>query len=77
MYNVGIFKYNINRVGDNMEMFEKICIEMIKKCREYAEDENYTAMIEYLNKKEKQVERCRNLSKGEAKYVDALVKSLK
>lgn len=64
-----------------MEIFEKICIEMIKKCREYAEDENYTTMIEYLNKKEKQVERCRNVSKDEAKdeakYVDVLVKSLK
>lgn len=60
-----------------MEMFEKLCIEIINKCREYAEDGNYSAMIGFLNKKEKQVERCRKLSKGEAKYVDALVKSLK
>lgn len=60
-----------------MEMFEKICIEMIRKCREYAEDENYIGMMEYLYKKEKQVERCRTMSKGESKYVEDLMKSLK
>ena len=58
-------------------MFEKICIEMIRKCREYAENENYIGMMEYLYKKEKQVERCRIMSKGESKYVDALVEQLK
>ena len=60
-----------------MEMFEKICVEMIRKCRKYAEDENYIDMTEYLDKKEKQVERCRIMSKDEGKYIDALVKLLK
>ena len=41
------------------------------------EDENYIGMMEYLYKKEKQVERCRTMSKGESKYVEDLMKSLK
>ena len=60
-----------------MTIYEKMCDELIKKCKEYVFEENYEEMVSFLNKKEQQLKKCRNLLREEGKYVDALVKALK
>ncbi|MBQ8299910.1 MAG: hypothetical protein IJX99_08700 [Clostridia bacterium] len=64
-------------LGDDfMDIFEKICLEMIEKVREYIDDGKYIKTLEYIDKKEKQIKKiCKNRNDG--KYVDELVKSLK
>ncbi len=45
-----------------MSVYEEICLEMIAKIRELVEERNISEILKYLDKKEKQVERCRMMS---------------
>ena len=60
-----------------MSVYEEICLEMIAKIRELVEERNISEILKYLDKKEKQVERCRKVSNDVGEYVDALGKTLK
>lgn len=54
-----------------------MCEEIIKEVRWYVERKDYTGLKLYLDKKEKEVERNRIMSKNvEAEYIDSLVKDL-
>ena len=63
-----------------MDVFEKLCGEMIDKIEKiilldkYDHDEKILA---YLEEKREYVEACRNVSKGVGKYLDTLEKELK
>ena len=59
-----------------MDIFEKICLEMIEKVREYIDDGRYIKTLEYMDKKEKQIKKIQK-NRNEGKYVDELVKILK
>ena len=60
-----------------MNMFEKICLEMIYKVREYVEEGRYTTTLEYIDKKERQVKKLQSKYSEAGKYVDELEKILK
>lgn len=55
----------------------KMCEEIIKEVRWYIERKDYAGLRLYLDKKEKEVEKSRKMSKNvEAEYIDSLVKDL-
>lgn len=54
-----------------------MCEEIIKKVRWYIERKDYAGLRLYLDKKEKEVEKSRKMSKNvETEYIDSLVKDL-
>lgn len=54
-----------------------MCEEIIKKVRWYMERKDYTGLRLYLDEKEKEVEKSREISKNvEAEYIDSLIKDL-
>lgn len=54
-----------------------MCEEIIKEVRWYIERKDYAGLRLYLDKKEKEVEKSRKMSKNvEAEYIDSLVKDL-
>lgn len=55
----------------------KMCEEIIKKVRWYMERKDYAGLRLYLDEKEKEVEKSREISKNvEAEYIDSLIKDL-
>ncbi len=54
-----------------------MCEEIIKKVRWYMERKDYAGLRLYLDEKEKEVEKSREISKNvEAEYIDSLIKDL-
>lgn len=61
-----------------MSKLENICLETINEIKKFLENRvEYTTINEYINKQEKKIQDCQNLSKNEsAEYVDKLVTTL-
>ena len=60
-----------------MNVFEKICLEMIDKIERLAAFGDTGGILEYIADKRNQVENCRSMSNDVGKYVDRLEKELK
>lgn len=60
-----------------MNVYEKICLEMIKKVREYIEEGNYIKTLEYMDKKERQIKKLQKKYSEAGRYIDELETLLK
>ena len=60
-----------------MVVFEQICRDIIKQIRKYADEGRLNKILDYLDKKEEQINKLSKVSHVEEEYVDELVKNLK
>ena len=60
-----------------MVVYEQICRDMIQEIRKYADEGRLNKILDYLDKKEEQINKINKVSHVEEEYVDELVKDLK